>query len=423
MLRVSNVSTGSASISVLQHAARTAVESGDKVASVSYSGVDSSSNLTTATYVKSLGGLLVWAAGNDNRNLTFGNRDADDIVVAGATDQNDLKASFSAYGTFVDLVAPGVSVVTTSSSSTTSYASASGTSFACPLTAGLCALIWSKNPALTPSQVEAVLKGSTDDLGTTGTDNTFGYGRINANKAMQQVGGGPAPVAEFSGTPLSGPAPLLVTFTDLSTNAPTGWSWNFGDGGTSTAQNPSHTYTLAGTYTVSLVASNGFGQDTETKVGYVTVTATGEQQIAFDGWESNGYAGGTGWAGAWTRSGDVSIVTSGPATGLYHVRLRRGSGLLRRQVNLSGVTNARLIFMARFNSFESSDAFAVRVSLNGTSWTTLRTFANGEDDNVYRRYELPLASVSSTFWIELDANMSHVNDQAYLDDIEIRGTR
>ncbi|MCG3128930.1 MAG: hypothetical protein CHACPFDD_03826 [Phycisphaerae bacterium] len=190
MLRVSNVSTGSSSQAVLQHAARTAIESGDRVASVSYSGVDSASNLTTATYIKSIGGLLVWAAGNDNRNLTLGNRDADDIIVAAATDQNDAKASFSAYGVFVDVAAPGVSVYTTSSASTSSYAAVSGTSFACPLTAGLVALIWSADPTLTPDEVETVLKSSCTDLGTAGVDNTFGYGRINVYNAMVLAGGG-----------------------------------------------------------------------------------------------------------------------------------------------------------------------------------------------------------------------------------------
>jgi PKD repeat protein len=424
MLRVSNVSTGSASLSVLQHAARTSVENGDKVASVSYSGADASSNLTTATYVKSIGGLLVWAAGNDNRNLTLGGRDADDLIVVGATDQNDLKASFSAFGTFVDLVAPGVSVATTGSSSTTNYVAVSGTSFACPLTAGLCALIWSRNPALTPNQVEAVLKGSVDDLGTAGVDNTFGYGRINVNKAMQQAGGGgTAPVANFTGTPTAGTAPLAVVFTDTSSNAPTAWAWTFGDGGVSSAQHPSHTYTAPGTYTVSLTASNAFGQDVETKVDYITVTSGTEQQIAYDGWESNTYSGGVGWSAAWTRSGDVAIVTDGPASGTRHVRLRRSTGLLRRQVDLSGVTDAKLVFWARLNSFETSDTFAVRVSTNGTSFTTVRTFVNGEDDNIYRRYEFALSSVSSTFVIEFDANMSATGDQAYVDDIEIRGVR
>ena len=82
-----------------------------------------------------------------------------------------------------------------------------------------------------------------------------------------------APVANFSGTPTTGPAPLTVNFTDTSTGSPTSWSWTFGDGGTSTAQNPSHTYSVAGQYTVSLTATNSAGSNTATKTNYVTVTA------------------------------------------------------------------------------------------------------------------------------------------------------
>jgi len=81
----------------------------------------------------------------------------------------------------------------------------------------------------------------------------------------------PPPVADFSGSPTSGDAPLTVSFTDLSTNSPTSWSWTFGDGSSSAAQNSSHEYTSAGTYTVSLTATNASGSDTETKVGYITV--------------------------------------------------------------------------------------------------------------------------------------------------------
>lgn len=83
----------------------------------------------------------------------------------------------------------------------------------------------------------------------------------------------PAPVAAFSGTPLSGTAPLNVTFTDASTNSPTGWDWDFGDGGSSNAKNPSHSFGSPGSYTISLDASNASGSDNETKVGYVTVSA------------------------------------------------------------------------------------------------------------------------------------------------------
>ncbi|MBK7406545.1 MAG: S8 family serine peptidase [Phycisphaerales bacterium] len=180
MLRVSNSSGGSANLSTLVHAALTSIQAGDKVANVSYSGVNSASVRSTATQIKALGGLLTWAAGNDGANLNWGSRDADDVIVVGATTGTDNKASFSAYGPSVDLMAPGNNVYTTTTSS--GYASVSGTSFAAPLTAGLIGLVWSANPALTPDEVEAIIKAGCDDLGSAGVDNTFGYGRINSYK-------------------------------------------------------------------------------------------------------------------------------------------------------------------------------------------------------------------------------------------------
>ena len=294
MLRVSNLSSGSASLSVLQHAARTSVESGDRVASVSYSGVDANSNLTTATYIKSINGLLVWAAGNDNRNLTFGDRDSDDIIVAGGTDQTDAKASFSAFGQFVDVTAPAVGVVTTNAGSDSDYAGVNGTSFACPLTAGLCAMIWSADPSLTPNQVEALLKQSCDDLGSAGVDNTFGHGRINLSNAMTLAtgGGGNPPVADFVGAPTTGIAPLSVNFSDLSTNAPTSWTWSFGDAGTSGVQNPAHVYSNPGTYSVSLLVTNADGSDSLLRTNYIVVDpAPGNPPIAdFVGTPTSGTA-------------------------------------------------------------------------------------------------------------------------------------
>src|SRR2546425_6793691 len=79
------------------------------------------------------------------------------------------------------------------------------------------------------------------------------------------------PVASFSGSPTSGTAPLAVSFTDTSSGQPTSWAWTFGDGGTSTAQNPSHVYTAAGTYSVALTATNTVGSNTLTKTNCITV--------------------------------------------------------------------------------------------------------------------------------------------------------
>ncbi len=80
--------------------------------------------------------------------------------------------------------------------------------------------------------------------------------------------------ADFIGTPLTGEAPLTVDFTDLSTatNGIDTWSWTFGDGGTSSQQNPSYEYASEGTYTVSLTVTGPDGSDNETKTNYVTVT-------------------------------------------------------------------------------------------------------------------------------------------------------
>jgi PKD repeat protein len=90
-------------------------------------------------------------------------------------------------------------------------------------------------------------------------------------------GGGGGPTADFSGTPTSGTAPLTVQFTDHSTGGPTAWQWDFQNDGTvdSTDQNPTFVYTSTGTYSVKLTVSNTSGSDTQTRTGYITVTAAG----------------------------------------------------------------------------------------------------------------------------------------------------
>jgi len=78
--------------------------------------------------------------------------------------------------------------------------------------------------------------------------------------------------ADFTATPTSGGAPLTVNFTDQSTNNPTSWLWDFGDGNNSSEQNPTHTYNDMGSYDVSLTATNQDGSDTKTKTNFINVT-------------------------------------------------------------------------------------------------------------------------------------------------------
>lgn len=102
---------------------------------------------------------------------------------------------------------------------------------------------------------------------TGGQDTKTKTGLISATEPSP-----PAPTADFAASPTTGQAPLTVSFSDHSTGAPTSWSWAFGDGGTSTAQNPTHQYARSGSYTVMLTATNAQGQDTEIKTGYIAVS-------------------------------------------------------------------------------------------------------------------------------------------------------
>jgi PKD repeat protein len=84
-----------------------------------------------------------------------------------------------------------------------------------------------------------------------------------------------APAADFTGSPTTVKTGESITFTNISANTPTSWSWSFpgGSPSSSTGQNPMVTYDVAGTYSVSFTATNGCGSDTETKTDYITVTA------------------------------------------------------------------------------------------------------------------------------------------------------
>jgi len=82
---------------------------------------------------------------------------------------------------------------------------------------------------------------------------------------------GQTPVANFSASPVAGCSPLIVNFQDASTGSPTSWSWDFGNGNTSTAQNPTVSYFTPGTYTVRLTATNASGSNTLTRTAYINV--------------------------------------------------------------------------------------------------------------------------------------------------------
>ena len=91
----------------------------------------------------------------------------------------------------------------------------------------------------------------------------------------------PAPVADFTGTPTTVSLGTTVQFNDTSAYSPTSWSWNFGDSGGSSLQNPTHLYTSIGVYNVSLTATNAQGSSTATKTNYINVTALAPPVASF----------------------------------------------------------------------------------------------------------------------------------------------
>jgi large repetitive protein len=78
--------------------------------------------------------------------------------------------------------------------------------------------------------------------------------------------------AGFTASPVNGPGPLTVKFTDNSTGSPISWTWDFGDGASSTVQNPTHNYTVPGSYTVSMVAKSASGTNLVSYSNLITVT-------------------------------------------------------------------------------------------------------------------------------------------------------
>jgi PKD repeat protein len=135
--------------------------------------------------------------------------------------------------------------------------------------------------------------------GPGGTDNEIKPGYITVTE--------PPPVADFSGTPTSGEAPLQVAFTDTSVGNITNWSWSFGDGGSSTVENPTHTYLAPGQYTVGLTTSGPGGSDTETKVNYIQVQA-GINDPSFEE-QTAGAAPGAPWTVTFGADHIVNPVT------------------------------------------------------------------------------------------------------------------
>lgn len=196
-----------------------AADQGARVANISFGVSGSATVQSAAQYMRSKGGVVMASAGNTG---VLENAAANDMILTvAATDSNDARASWSSYGPYVDVAAPGVSIYSTNRGG--GYGNWSGTSFSSPIAAAAAALMFSANAKLAPADVDAILKSTALDLGTAGYDQYYGYGRIDAGRAVSvaknyAVADTQAPTVGITsptgGSRVSGVIPVDLSYAD-----------------------------------------------------------------------------------------------------------------------------------------------------------------------------------------------------------------
>lgn len=207
VLRALN-SFGNSRASYLAEAIIYATDNGARIINMSVGGPDLTRIETEAVrYAASKGVLIVVAAGNEGQSVEgFGIAGMEEVITVGASGLADLRANFSNYGPSIDLLAPGVDVLSLRARRTDTlfgvpgaeyemgsayvgddkrYFRASGTSFSAPMVAGVASLLLSKDPSLTGAQLRRLLLNSARDVGAPGVDQFSGHGILDAAAAMR----------------------------------------------------------------------------------------------------------------------------------------------------------------------------------------------------------------------------------------------
>lgn len=185
------------------------------------------------------------------------------------------------------------------------------------------------------------------------------------------------PSASFTATPVNGAAPVSVQFTDTSTGSPASWTWDFGDGSTSTVKNPSHTYSAAGTYDVSMTATNSGGSSTKTRSSFIYVTdATGAlsgnsniyiRMANHDGIKYDSYSNGTYYMQSGSGGLNVIHISTDATVPAGQVTVTHNqSGTI--YATSTGTYADDVILMLAVNGTVPDD-FAATITSSGYTWT------------------------------------------------------
>ena len=164
-----------------------AVNNGAKVISMSYgSSSPSGTGQIAVDFAHSLGVICVAAAGNDNNNIPQYPANYNHVIAVSATDEQDFKAGFSNYGTWIDVSAPGVNILSTTMGG---YGQMDGTSMSTPIVAGLAGLTYAMFPQYTADEIINRILVSCDDIDTLNPSyaGQLGAGRVNAFKTLDKA--------------------------------------------------------------------------------------------------------------------------------------------------------------------------------------------------------------------------------------------
>ena len=297
--------SGSGTYSGIANGITYAAAHGARIINLSLGGTSSSKALQDAVnYAWNKNAVIVAAAGNDGNTVAVYPAACANVVAVSATNSSDLRPSWSNYGSYVDLSAPGENIVTLYGAD--AYAAWNGTSFASPVVAGVTALMASANVQLSNLQIVDLLLKNADDLGPAGYDVYSGYGRVNAYRAAFAAKGyvtadTTAPAVAFSspasGATVAGTVNISASATDnvgvtrtelyidgavvaLSSGASAGFSWNTLGyaGGTHTLQ--ARAYDAAGnrgTTSITVTVKNSTTSDTTAPAVAITSPADGSK--------------------------------------------------------------------------------------------------------------------------------------------------
>jgi len=245
------------------------------------------------------------------------------------------------------------------------------------------------------------------------------------------------PTVLLSTHPWGGEAPLTVTLTATAHDPDgvvVGYAWDVdgdGDYDYDTGASPQlvYTYETAGAWTAVVRATDDDGA-TATAQRIIGVTEPAPppppepEILADDGFESGTLSGGTGWSGAWSTAGTVSVVSDGgPYGGGYHLRFNLGTSRAERTVALADTSEVTLSVAIRIASFRKRDQAVLRLSPDGTTWTTLKTLGRPQSDATYHTYLFDLSDLILTdaTCVALEVRASSRRATVYLDEVRLVG--